>query len=268
MEFQVQRFQNVDKKRVVDDLDIFVGLHSPLDSPYNIFLRLKDIETSNSNIYFYGYSLGKQRVIVWGIYDRSTNQFLIDNACKYNPNDLKTIIDTWSQHKYNFFFTAMRDRMSDRLHQYKIYGDDRKQMLELIQQFKNVYMAKLAQVGILSQYNDNSSPRDDNDYQNVLKQVYTAGFKSVKTSRDILNTLYNYIENKQDTVAVSKIIETGIQEGTPYQINVAKHILIHLFIIEFLTVDDYRVVKYLEYINKNSDKQKLLKTHIVGSFIY
>ena len=125
MDFQVQRFQAVDKKRVVDDLDIFVGLHSPLDSPYNIFLRLKDIETNNSNIYFYGYSMGKQRVIVWGVYDRSGNQFLIDNACKYNPNDLKTIIDTWSQHKYDFFFTAMRDRMSDRLHQYKIYGDDR-----------------------------------------------------------------------------------------------------------------------------------------------
>ncbi len=272
MQFQVQTLatKNELTQRDVDDLDIFVGLHSPLNSPYNIFLRLKDIETNSDIIYFYAYSIGKQRAIIWGLYDRTGNQFLIDNACKYSPNDLKIIIDTWKNNKYEFFFTAMRNRVSSRLAQFGIYGDNRNKMITLIENFKKLYLTKLMISGLLSSNgkNINGVPFDENLYNEVLNQVYSAGIEAVNEDnlKPTLELLFDNIESGEDTEAIRKAI--GVNDWnniTPYQMNVAKHILVHLFLMTFLTIDEYRVVKYIDY---NGDNNIKLMNAIKGTFMY
>ena len=274
MQFQVQTLISKDEltQKNMDDLDLFVGLLSPLNSPYNIFLRIKDIENNNDLIYFYAYSMGKQRAIIWGIYDRSVNEFLIDNSCKYHPNDLKIIIDTWKNNKYDFFFTAMRDRRSKRMSQYSIYGNNRKNMVKLIEDFKKLYLIKLTMNGLLSNKNIMTDNFDENKYNEVLEQVYDAGFKASKEEKfePSLELLYNEIENTEDENAIRAIIKFGNWNNmTNYQMNVAKHILVHLFIMTFLTIDEYRVAKYIDYIQNNNkkDKTKLMKS-IKGKFMY
>ena len=286
MQFQVQTLINKDEtsQKDMDNLDLFVGLHSPLESPYNIFLRLSDLESNSDIIYFYAYSMGKQRVIIWGLYDRSNNEFVIDNSCKYHPNDLKIVIDTWKNNKYEYFFTAMKDRKHDRINQYITYEDDRDKMITLINDFKEIYLEKLISTGLLSnnnhknnnnKHNKNNNKRtklfDEDEYNNILNNVYSAGIKAVKDKRldNTLTMLLNEVDNNQDENAIRSIIKDNDWFGkSEYQINIAKHILVHLFIMTFLTIDEYRISKYIEYINmSNKNHDKLMKI-VKGSFIY
>ena len=291
MQVQVQTLVRKDEltQKDVDDLDLFVGLHSPLNSPYNIFLRLKDLENNNTIIYFYAYSLGEQKVLLWGIYDRSTNEFMIDDACKYNPNDLKYILDTWKNNNYEFFFTAMRNRMTSRITQYQIYGDDKNKMAELADSFKKEYLRRLVSLGSLSdkirskiespeykiepQSNikfDLRSNHGNIDYDSLLVYVYNAGAKAVGEGdfKPTLKLLLDEVDTMEDEEVVENIITTNLWVGTEYHKNVAKHILVHLFLMTFLTVDDYRVAKYIDYIhNQPEDNEKLMK-YLKGSFLY
>ena len=96
MDFQIQSLipkQDVSQKlakKENESLDLFVGIIAPLSSPFNLYFRVDDIigrgdlsPLSINLVYFYGYSLGKDRIIMWGLYDETTNKFLIDNACKW-----------------------------------------------------------------------------------------------------------------------------------------------------------------------------------------
>ena len=276
MQFKVQTLVKPNKslQKEEDELDLFVGLYSPLNSPYNIFLRLKDIENNNDIIYFYAYSMGSQKVMVWGLYDTNTNEFLIDNSCQYTPNQLMEIINTWKQNKYDYFFTAMRDRKSERINQYLIYGDDREKNLKLADNFKNYYLSKLSKEGLISS-NVPKGPKDkDINIEKLFDKVYEAGLSSIKQNKykNILNLILNELDTKEDETTIFNIIKNNKWDGTEYQINVAKHILVHLFLMVFLTIDDYRVAKYINYIqthnnNNNEFKKKLMK-HVKNSFLY
>jgi len=277
MQVQVQTLARKDEltQKDVDDLDLFVGLRSPLNSPYNIFLRLKDLENDSDIIYFYAYSMGTQKVILWGIYEKSSDEFLIDNSCQYNPNDLKYILDTWRNNEYNFFFTAMRNRIVNRVTQYTIYGDDKNEISKLVNTFKKEYLRKLQEAGSLNR-KTLSLGIEGIDYDNILNYVYSAGLKvaqKIATNKSdkftpTLNLLLNEIDTMEDEEAIKNIILTNIWNGTEFQIHVAKHILVHLFLVSFLTIDDYRVAKYINYIhNRPEDNEKLMR-YLKGSFLY
>lgn len=255
MQFQVQTLVKDDNQSTIDELDIFVGLKTPLNSPYNIFLRLSDIESNNNNIYFYAYSMGKERAMIWGIYEKTSNTFLLDNACNYHPNDLKSIIETWKNNKYQFFFTSMRNRMTDRIEQFKLYGDDRNNILKLVEEFKKLYLGK-------SSINFNESR-----YVEVLGLVYTAGIKAMDENKETLELLYNEIDNQEDTKAIKRMFKTeNLNDLSKSQLDIGKHIIIHLFIMTFLTIDDYRSAKYILHID-SKQKTKLMK-ELKGTFVY
>lgn len=271
MQFQVQQVVTKDKltQKDQDNLDLFVGLKSPLNSPYNIFLRLKDIENNSDIIYFYGYSMGKERVIIWGLYDKTNSEFLIDNSCQYNPNDLMIIINTWKENKYDYFFNAMKDRMSDRINQYKVY-DNKNEIAKLSEQFKKVYIQNLVNNGLLS-----GKHTDIGDYDQTLNNVYRTALKLVDKNGLIiyklnttLNLLLNELDTKEDEIKIRDIILQNKWKGTEYQLNVAKHILIHLFLVTFLTMDDYRAAKYINYINSGNKTNDKLMKYLKGSFFY
>lgn len=289
MQFQVQTLisQNKSIQKEEDELDLFVGLYSPLNSPYNIFLRLKDIENNNDIIYFYAYSMGKEKAIIWGLYDKNNNEFLIDNSCQYHPNQLKEIIDTWKLNKYDYFFTAMRNRMTSRIDQYKIYGDDRDKNLKLADTFKQYYLTKLAEEGLISRsriypVSNTNNTKNKNNTNNteelyssdlLFNNVYNAGLEGVKLKKyeNTLNIIYNELDTKEDETKINNMLKNNRWDGNEYQINVAKHILVHIFLMIFLTIDDYRSAKYINYIhtnNTNNNNNKKLMKKLIGSFLY
>lgn len=268
MQFQVQKLVDVKKtEQEQDKLDLFVGLKSPLNDPFNVFLRVSDLE--HNNIYFYAYSLGKKKVVLWGIYDRSTNEFLIDQACKYNVNDLKSLLEVWKKQKYSFFFSGVRDRISSRMTQNILYND-RSDKLKLIRLFKKMYMGELINKGIISGTKENIDPVE---YSTVLNRASKAGLKAlsspdfnVKQYSPSIDLLLNNLDAEDERIIRNAIYNRSFNNLTPYQTNVVNHILIHIFILIFLDIDEYRIVKYIQHLNSNKNKQ--LKRYLKGGFMY
>ena len=121
MNFQVQALvhrQTHSKEDV--DLDLFAGVVAPLSSPFNLYFRVSDLERGRDQIYFYAYSLGKDRIVLWGVYDESVNEFLIDDACRWT-RELNDVLASLRQHDYTFQFTAVRNQITSRANQFTVF---------------------------------------------------------------------------------------------------------------------------------------------------
>lgn len=232
-----------------DELDLFVGLHTPLDSPFNIFLRIEDIEKNNSNIYFYAYSLGKQKIVLWGIYNKENNEFLIDNACQYQPNNLKEIVNSWKE-SYRFTFTAMKNNINSRMLRHGTFGSDSSKRSA---EFRELFIKKLQKEGLIS---STTADFDEKRFNEIVHLIYKDGLLAAgkKELEPTLKILLSQIESKEDTDTVFGMVTTGEWKGTKYQRNVAKYILIHLYLMAYLTIDDYRTAKY--FVHDVLDKAK------------
>lgn len=136
-------------QREADDLDLFVGVTTAISSPYNLFLRVSDVEANSTMIYFYAYSLGRERVILWGVYDAINNEFLVDNNCLYDISDLADIIKIWQSHAYKFSLSSQKNSMTMRLKQGSIYNDV-KQQRDLSTSFRSIFYANLVFDGLLN----------------------------------------------------------------------------------------------------------------------
>ncbi len=255
MQFQVQ--QLVDKKsgekggakakedlarqKNSDELDLFAGVHTGLDDPYNVFLRVKDITAGNPLIYFYGYSMGKKKVVMWGVYDVHNNTFLIDAACRYNPNNLKQMLDVWKANRYQYSFNSVRNRIDSRIREHYLAGHfgqaHVKNLLNLFQRFKDYLLVKLVKEGYVNRAelltinkgNENlpyildilkfeqSSFDDEYDYtiDEVKKEcvaMIETGELDFRLSYDIIrfhpffDFLFNSISNTKDETAARKLL--------------------------------------------------------------
>ena len=213
--------------------------------------------------------MGKKKVVIWGIYDKYTNEFLIDDSCKYHPNDLKIMIDLWKKQKYQFFFSSVRDRINNRMAQNVLF-DDRQNKVELLKLFKQLYIQELINNGIIPGKNVNI---DSSEYINIVDRVSRAGLEGIKSIyfdrkkyESSLNIIFSQLE-PEDIEPIKRYIYSGVVNGlTPYQSNVIKHILVYIFLLIFLDIDEYRVVKYIQLLN--SKKNKELKRFLKGEFFY
>lgn len=98
------------------DLDFFVGRISDLPDPFNVFARVNDLENPYINyVYFYVYSLGKKKEFLWGIYDKTSKEIFIDDACKYDPRLLSTTLAIWKKGKFKYIFNSVKDRFSKKI---------------------------------------------------------------------------------------------------------------------------------------------------------
>nr|QBK91440.1 MAG: uncharacterized protein LCPAC302_00600 [Pithovirus LCPAC302] len=280
MQFQVQKtITKRDAQQDLDNLDLFVGLHSPLTDPFNIFLRVADIKQGKELIYFYAYSIGKKKVVFWGVYDQSTDEFLVDNSCVFKLGDLSKMIDNWKKHHYEFYFSSVRNRRDRRIHQFSIY-DDRISKLHLLDEFKKIYIQKLINEGIIS---GKSVPIDQEEYNKLMSDVGIAGLNAVSNSdyNPTIELILDEIDTKEDETPIRNFIENlrkipkksirnNLSSLSNYQRNVLNHLLIHLFLMVFLDVDEYRVAKYIKFLqsdNQINDKSRV-KKYIKGNFLY
>ena len=304
MQFQVQetisKKTDLDKNlKTQDDLDLFVGLKSGLDDPFNLFLRVSDLTNNSSLIYFYAYSLGKKKVAIWGVYDKNNSEFLIDSACKYSPNDLLQIVNTWKKNDYSYFLNSVRNRISPRMTQESLFNDRKKEQ-ELFDNFKIYFLAKLVKMGLISSQNffsssknsssQNSSSQNetidhlsktetfDAEYNKILERISKVTSNAMSSKNfpnytSILDTIYEEIDNKEDEMTLKSLLKFSFgknrllnkakQNQNTYIENLAKYITVTLFIILFADMDIYRTAKYVQYL----DDAKV-KTYLKGSFFY
>ena len=269
MQFQVQ--ERRDEGRQKDELDLYVGLRTGLDDPFNIFVRVADLEENRSLLYFYAYSMGKKKVVVWGVFDRENNEFLVDDACQYNVNDLKTIVDSFKDNKYQFFFSSVRDRIAKRHEQNRLFSD-RNYDLDLMNKFRTAFLQKLVKNGTLK---GDVQEFYENEYQEILSKIAREAINAIIKTRDydtFVEFLLKEIDNMEDenlvkeALSVKNISYLNLNKYPLHLQNIIKFILVNVFILVFADMEEYRVAKYITSLKKKENVK--LSVYIKGTFLY
>ncbi len=108
--FQEESAEDLDLK----NMEINIGVISPLTSPYNLFLNIEQILDPNSEVvYFFVYSFGKKRVVLWGVYLKENEEFVIEGGCRYTVSQLNKYINNWKGKDYSYIGNSVTNRISD-----------------------------------------------------------------------------------------------------------------------------------------------------------
>lgn len=284
MQFQVQQLINkntdpVTLQKEKDDLDLFVGVHSDLGDPFNVFFRVDDAISNSDLIYFYAQSIGKKKIVMWGVYDRTTNEFLIDNSCVYHPNSMKIMLDKWKSNAYEFAFSSVKNRIATKFTRMnafdeRIGGSGVKNAESLLARFRVYFVAKLIKDGIISRNSVGLNQADlktlinvpseqfereydtliDNIYDSITlphtgeeKEIYAPFFELIYAEMDTLedeNNLRKVFESTNSADVRNAVMK--IRKGTdPYMTKILKYIYVNYFILVFCDFEEYRIAKYI-----------------------
>lgn len=100
-------------------MENYLGLVSYLTDPFNLFLRVADLENEDVDlVYFFVYSLGKKKIMLWGTYSKSEQDFHIEAACRYSVAQLMPIYKYWLSQDYSYVANAVVDRIGETLGKY------------------------------------------------------------------------------------------------------------------------------------------------------
>lgn len=287
MQFQVQKLvPKVDVRNENDQLDLFAGVHTPLDDPYNIFFRISDVENHSPQIYFYAYSLGKRKVVFWGIYDYDQNEFLVDSACRYNVNLLSQMISTWKTNAYQYYSHSVKDRASQRM-LLNLHFDDVRKAETLLSTFKVYFLVKLLRQGkispeklgknrteLMEELFEFSDRIFEVEYQTILDQikreVYTRDVD--KSFIPLFEALLTELEFSSDENLIRGVIEEGLSEqkleASPFALTVFKYMMVNYFISMFAGIEEYRIAKFIVFSEEHSKEKGRFESVIKESFFY
>lgn len=285
MDFQVLKLvPKTDVQKETDQLDLFAGVRSGLDDPYNLFFRVSNIETESPQIYFYSYSLGKKKVVFWGIYDMDENNFLVDSACRYQPNNLKKMIDTWKSHAFEFYSAGVRDRVAPRAAREMAFENAKKEE-GLFSEFKDHFMVNLVRGGHIS---IDTLPKTDKiaELLGFSNRVFTAEYQAIidevqkhatsarldKAFSPLFETLLEEVETRDDEKLIRDSLEKefvtpGLKENA-FAYKLYRHMMVNYFISLFAGMEEYRIAKYIVFSDENRKEKGRFEPHIKGSFFY
>jgi hypothetical protein len=54
-----------------------------LTSPYNFYVHVSDLKNEDRYLYFYAWSLGKLKNVIWGYFDFASDTFFVEGECSY-----------------------------------------------------------------------------------------------------------------------------------------------------------------------------------------
>lgn len=251
------------EKDDLDNLDLFIGLVSPINDPFNVFFRLSDIQNSDSTlIYFYTYSLGKAKVILWGVYDVTTNEFLIDSSCKYNVEFLAETIKIWKRNKYDFVASEMRDRATGRIGRDSIFDDTafrgRNNATKLYQTFQSFFLYTRFQNRELLDADHNPLHHDslNENMQRMLFELaerdsvngdVTDEYHDIQAN--IIKMTETIIADKRTDFAIVRIEAAENLKPLFLQHLTKKDsdfvLMIHTFVLLMMDLEEYRSAKYI-----------------------
>jgi|DewCreStandDraft_4_1066084.scaffolds.fasta_scaffold06255_13 hypothetical protein len=121
MSYLVARFYEPSSEQEREELNTYLGIVESLDDPFNLFLRLDDLLSTfpkRRYIYLMAYSLGRKKLILWGVYDRERDEIVLDGACQYRVPQLMSIVKQWKENQYEYVSNQVRDRIKQRLEEY------------------------------------------------------------------------------------------------------------------------------------------------------
>lgn len=116
--------QSLQEKSTITVVDQFLGYAHKMPSSVNLFLHVSDLlDPSIPTVKFMTITLpgegSKEHVLTWGIYEKHTNKFIIDEGCNYeNYAKLNSIIANWKQHGYQSAMSTKENKISKTLGQY------------------------------------------------------------------------------------------------------------------------------------------------------
>lgn len=88
-----------------------IGIVQPLESPFNLFLNLNQLtDPYQETVDFFIYSIGAQKIILWGQYNKTTEEFRIDDSCRYKGPQLYEITMHWIKNGYTYVGNTVRNR--------------------------------------------------------------------------------------------------------------------------------------------------------------
>lgn len=102
-----------------ENLEEELHIVQPLNYPYNLFLNLSELLNPDLNyVYFFAYILGREKVVMWGVYDKLNREFYIEGSCRYTPGQLFAMTKAWKEQGQTYVANAVRDRIEERLSHY------------------------------------------------------------------------------------------------------------------------------------------------------
>lgn len=105
-----------------EKLDTYLGMARGLTDPFNLFVNLTDIKDNRNLIYFFSYSMGVKKVVVWGTYDRSTDKIDVEAGCRYDTWKYILYSNSWRDMNYQIYTTLTKNKYSALIDKY--VGDD------------------------------------------------------------------------------------------------------------------------------------------------
>lgn len=61
---------------------------------------------------------------MWGVYDKTTQEFHIDGECRYNTQQISTIVNNWRKNQYQYTSNTVEDKIDQTMKKY-LSEDDR-----------------------------------------------------------------------------------------------------------------------------------------------
>jgi hypothetical protein len=230
-------------------------------------------------MYFYAYSLGRDRIVMWGVFDFDTNEFLIDNACKWTTQ-LNVILAGLKANNFEFQSSAVKNNFDPRITRFKFFNNPKPVDYD-IKIFKKFFMVKYAlkygnplthdQKQFLFEQDIVESEFLNQDvdhmYDNYYKQLLVYG--NIITDTKNKKTIVLAIIEQQ--YIFDKIFNIAEKKTKTFS-------LITLLLIVFFDLEDYKIAKYLDFLynkkhntrpTKEEMEQKLnAKNLIADTFLY
>lgn len=245
-----------------DNLDIYVGVTTPISAPFNVFVRQDDLmDDDNNYVYFYAYSIGDRRIVLWGVYNKETNKFTIDEQCRWQDRFLTDALKEWAAHNYTFGYSTTSNKITRRMNLTGLSLTMEEAMSEYTS-YKHVFLAALVDDNVV-QPRDISEPGFEQFYKNLNPRIDIFDLLGLKKESiyDHMRMLYTSSRLSKDDLQLFNILaDYGLNREDAF-------ILTYSCVLGDLY--NYRMAKYLmrtfELSDSDSNKS-VLQNYVNGSY--
>ena len=107
MQFQISELKFPEIKT---DTETYVGIVHNFDSPFHLYINLKDLDESDF-IRIIVYSMGAKKEIIWGTFNALNTKLEFRANCKYTLKQLIPFIKEWESFGYEYVANSVTDRI-------------------------------------------------------------------------------------------------------------------------------------------------------------
>jgi hypothetical protein len=101
-----------------EKLDLYLGIGHGLSDPFNLFINVTDILEKRDLIYFFSYSMGAKKVIVWGTYYVPDDKIEIEAGCRYNSWRYISYANIWKEMDYRIYDVLFKNKFTSLIDKY------------------------------------------------------------------------------------------------------------------------------------------------------